>query len=98
MCYNFGDPASISFSSVPYYRKEQKDSYFKKNQERIKKTFDATIEINGQEFQINYDNKATQNDGGALFDVYTSLPRGFLLPDKPGSNTLKRYKQRPVTE
>ena len=98
MCYNFGDPASISFSSVPYYRKEQKDTFFKKNQERIEKTFDATIDINGQEFQINYDNKATPNNGGALFDVHSSLPRGFLLPDKPGSNILKRYKKRPVTE
>ena len=98
MCYNFGDPASISFSSVPYYRKEQKDTYFKKNQERIERTFDATIDINGQEFQINYDNKANPDDGGALFDINTSLPRGFLLPSKPGSKILKRFKKRPVVE
>ena len=98
MCYNFGDPASISFSSVPYYRKEQKDAYWKKNQERIERTFDATIEINGQKFQINYDNKANPDDGGALFDINTSLPRGFLLPSKPGSKILKRFKKRPVVE
>jgi len=96
MCYNFGDPASLSFSSVPYYRDEQKDSYFKKNIDRIEKTFDATIEINGQEFQINYDNKESPNDGGALFDIHTSLSRGFLLPDKPGSKKLKRYAKRPT--
>tara|TARA_B100001173_G_C15820453_1_gene475983 strand:- start:89 stop:751 length:663 start_codon:yes stop_codon:yes gene_type:complete len=96
MCYNFGDPASLSFSSVPYYRDEQKDSYFKKNIDRIEKTFDATIEINGQEFQINYDNKESPNDGGALFDIHTSLKRGFLLPDKPGSKNLKRYAKRPT--
>ncbi len=95
MCYNFGDPASLSFSSVPYYRDEQKDSYFKKNLERIEQSFDATIEINGQKFQINYDNKENPNEGGSLFDINTSLPRGFLLPNKPGSTTLKRYKNRP---
>jgi hypothetical protein len=98
MCYNFGDPASISFSSVPYYRKEQQDSYYKKNIERVERTFDATIEINGQEFQINYDNKENPDAGGALFDVHTSLSRGFLLPDKPGSKNLKRYQKRPAVE
>jgi len=96
MCYNFGDPASISFSSVPYYRKEQKDTYYKKNIDRIEKTFDATIDIRGQEFQINYDNKANPDAGGALFDVHTSLKRGFLLPDNPGSKNLKRYQKRPA--
>ena len=98
MCYNFGDPASINFSSVPYYRGEQPDSYFKKNQERIERTFDATIEFNGSEFQINYDNKEDPDSGGALFDVNTSLPRGFLLPDKPGSKNLQRFKKRPAVE
>jgi hypothetical protein len=96
MCYNFGDPTSINFSSVPYYREEQKDSYFKRNQDRIERTFDATIEINGTQYQINYDNKENPDAGGSLFDVYTSLPKGFLLPDKPGSKILKRFKKRPT--
>ena len=96
MCYNFGDPTSVNFSSVPYYRDEQKDSYFKRNQDRIERTFDATIEINGTQYQINYDNKENPNDGGSLFDVYTSLPKGFLLPEKPGSKILKRFKKRPT--
>ena len=44
---------------------------------------------------IDYDNKENPNEGGSLFDINTSLPRGFLLPNKPGSKTLKRYKNRP---